>query len=120
MDQQTMVPITIYQGETFAPPAILWIDANRTPVNISGFTAKLMARETVNGANPPVIDARTSNGLIVITGATGSIQIILGPTFTAALPAPFEGVWDLFVYSAAGVATRLVGGTICIKEPVTR
>ena len=119
MNNPCQVPISFYAGETFVPPPISWIDVNGNPVNISGFSATMMARVTTNSLNPPEILASTGNGLITVNGTMGTIQINISSTVTGTL-SPFCGVWDLFVYSPAGVATRLVGGNINILEPVTR
>lgn len=121
MNQPCVIPISFYQGETFAPQPILYLDVNGNPINLTGYSATFSARQTVNSNDPPIILATTGNGLITINGLNGSIQINLGSAFTSILPILYNGVWDLWIYGPALYpVTRLVGGTISILEPVTR
>jgi hypothetical protein len=119
MDNPYSVPIDFYIGETFSPLPITWIDSTCTPVNISGYSATLTARNTVNASNPAILLATTGNSQITVNGTLGQIQIVIGSGVTSTL-SPFQGVWDLWVYSPSGVATRLVGGCINVREAVTR
>jgi hypothetical protein len=118
MNNPCQVPISFYQGENFSPPPINWVDENGDPIDMAGYTAVMMARQTVNNSSV-VLNASTTNGYITISATLGQIQINLPPVYTATLPS-FQGVWDLFVYSGSTIAIRLVGGPINIFEPVTR
>ena len=120
MNDPCQIPISFYQGETYAPPTISWIDVNGNPVDLTGYSAILQARQTVASVNPPVINVSSTSGNIILGDQAGTINIVLGSGLTGVLPAPWCGVWDLFVYSPAGVVTRLIGGSVNIKEPVTR
>lgn len=119
MNKPCQVPISFFQGETFALPPITWLDINGNPINMTSYTAVMMARQTVNNSTV-IIDASTANGYLSISATLGQVQINLPAVYTATLPAPWQGFWDLFVYSPGGVATRLVGGPIYIGEAVTR
>lgn len=120
MNAPCQVPLSFYAGETFSPPAFTWVDINGNPINLTGYTATLTVRQTVNSIDPPVVMATTQNAQIVLGGTSGTIQVVLNASYTTTLPNPFQGVYDIFVYSASGVATRLFGGPISINEPVTR
>ena len=112
-------PIEFLIGETYAPPAFLWqikdnsCPPNITPMNLTGFQATFTAKQSVNSTLPPEVLATTENGMIVINGPLGSIQLILPAWYTATI-IPFEGFWDLWVYSPpySNNATPLFGGTI--------
>lgn len=110
------VPIKIWQGETYNPPPISFVDVNGNPINLTGYTATMSAKQTINSTNF-AFQATTANYL-TINGPLGTITINIPPTVTAPL-APFCGYWDIFIYSPMGYATRLVGGKIEIKESVT-
>ena len=112
------IPISFYGGESFIPPPISYVDVNGAPINLTSYTATMMIRGTVNAVNPPLINANTSNGMISINGPAGQIQINIPALVTSTVAVPFSGVWDLFIYSPLGIATRLVGGTININEAV--
>ena len=120
MNDPCQVPLTFYAGETFIPPAITWLDQNSVPVNLVGYSASLTFRQTITTNDPPFLLATTGNGMIALGGALGTIQVNVSATVTATFAVPFCGVWDLFVYSSTGVATRLVGGNVNIREAVTR
>lgn len=119
------VPIQFYLGETFQPPPVLFqqeVNGVWVSVNLTGYTATFTARNTINSVDPPYILATTQDGYIVINGTAGSIQLTLPSTYTQQLQVPFQGFWDLWVYSPAytPVATRLVGGIINVLQPITR
>lgn len=103
-------------GETFAPPPFLWQVNNCgviSPVNLTGFKAQFTAKCSPNSNLPPEIFATTDNGMLVINGPAGSIQLILPSSITSQL-SPFEGNWDLWVFSEAysSINTKLFGGSI--------
>lgn len=111
------VPIRIYQGETYNPPVISYVDSNGNPINLTGYTAVMSAKQTINSTNF-LFQATTANGQLVINPLLGTIAISIPSNVTAPL-APVSGWWDLFIYSATGLATRLVGGRITIAQSVT-
>jgi len=67
-----------------------------------------------------VININSTTGGIFLGGLNGTITMVISSAITATLPAPWCGVWDLFVYSPSGIVTRLLGGSIEVKQPVTR
>lgn len=124
-DRVAMKPVFVPErieflvGETYAPPPFLWIiktpgcPPTCAPVNLTGYQATFTAKQSVNSELPPDILATTENGMIEINGPLGSIQLILPSWYTAQMQ-PFEGFWDLWVYSPpyTSVATPLFGGVI--------
>ncbi len=46
--------------------------------------------------------------------------MLISATTTAALTAPFSGVYDLELVSAGGVVTRLLQGAATVSPEVTR
>lgn len=109
--------ITINQGATFEL-TITWKDSAGTAINLSGYTARMQVRETYSSTTPIV--SLTNGAGITLGGAAGTIAIVISATTTAALAAPFSGVYDLEIVSAGGVVTRLVQGTATVSAEVTR
>jgi hypothetical protein len=78
----------------------------------------MQVRETYSSTTPIV--SLTNGAGITLGGAAGTIAIVISATTTAALAAPFSGVYDLEIVSAGGVVTRLVQGTATVSAEVTR
>ena len=111
------IPITIYQGETFNPLPISFVDVNGNPINLTGYSAVMSAKVALQDT-AFAFQVTSATSMIVINGAAGTITINIPPSVTAQL-APFTGVWDLFITSPMGYVTRLLGGVISIPESVT-
>jgi hypothetical protein len=62
----------------------------------------------------------TSAAGITLGGAAGTIAIAVSATATAALTAPFSGVYDLELVSGGGEVTRLLEGTATVSPEVSR
>jgi len=116
-----IVNITVDQGATSSWDFIL-TDENTDPINISGYTAHLQVRRDYD-TTATIIDASTTNGKIVITGAQGKIDVELDPDDTKDIRfqgATLEGVYDVEITSGTGVITRVAEGTFTIRREVTR
>ena len=72
--------ITVTVGTTFqlSPQWLI----NNSAVDLTGYTADFQVRQFVDSATT-LVDANTSNGMIVITGATGTINITIPASTTA-------------------------------------
>ena len=108
--------ITIYQGATFSQ-VLTWKDGNDALVNLTGYTARMMARTSVDGATP-FLTLTTENGGIALGGAAGTITLSVNAAGTAALTQ--SGVYDLELVSTSGLVTRLLQGSLFISREVTR
>lgn len=109
--------ILIEQGATFRL-SLVWKDSNGVPVNLTGYSARMQVRRTVN--NPTkLLDFTTSNGAITLGGATGTVTVVGAATLTDDVP-PRSGVYDLELQSADGTVTRLLEGKVTITPEVTR
>jgi hypothetical protein len=106
----------VYRGATFSEQ-IEWKDESGTPVNLTGFTARLHMRETLEAADP-FLTLTTENGGITLGGLAGTIQLLASATQTTAISAT-SGVYDLELVSGANV-TRLLEGLVIISPEVTR
>lgn len=113
----TTQDLTIEQGATF-DDTWTWTDSNGDPVNLTGYTARAQVRSQVTSSST-VVSVTSGNGL-TLGGVAGTIRMQLSAATTAALTAPFSGVWDLEVESSGGVVTRLFSGTVTVTAEVTR
>jgi hypothetical protein len=110
--------IIVEKGATFKM-VLTWNDSNNVPVNLTGYTARMQVRKTVNDS-VKLLDLTTENGAIVLGGALGTITITGLATDTAAIASGIKsGVYDLELVSGA-VVTRLLEGTVEIRDEVTR
>lgn len=109
--------LTINQGATFEL-TITWNDSNGDPINLTGYTARMQVRETYSSSST-IISLTQASG-ITLGGAAGTIAILISATTTAALTAPFSGVYDLELVSGAGVVTRVLQGAAVVTPEVTR
>lgn len=109
--------ITIYQGATFNQ-LFTWRDENNTLINLSGYTARLMAR-TAAGAATAFITLTTENGGVALGGAAGTVTLNMSAAQTAAL-SPVNGVYDLEMVDSGGLVTRLLQGNLFVSAEVTK
>jgi len=109
--------LEIKQGATLSLTAT-WKDSSGAAVNLTGYTARLQVRATYDSSS--TILSLTSAAGITLGGAAGTIAITASATTTAALTAPFSGVYDLELVSGGGEVTRLLEGTATVSPEVSR
>jgi len=108
----------LYRGATFTR-IITWKDKTGTLIDLTGFTARLHMRETVDAATP-FLTLTTENGGIALGGIAGTIALLATATATAAITA-MEGVYDLELIASDGVTImRLIEGMVFVVPEVTR
>ena len=108
--------ILIDQGATYTL-ALSYKDSAGTAINLTGYTAAMQLRKTVGSATASL--SLTSSSGIVITGATGLLNITITATQSRDL-VPDIYVYDLEITSGAGVVTRLIEGNAVVSAEVTR
>lgn len=88
------------------------------PVNLTGFTARMQIRETVESTTV-LHSLTTENGGITLGGAAGTIALTISASDTAAFT--FDtAVYDLEVVSGGGIVTPVASGTVTLTDEVTR
>lgn len=115
--------LVIYQGSVLNEVfTIEDVDANgvATLVNLTGYTARMQAREYYSAATP-FIDLTTENGGISINGSAGTVTLNMSAIATAAITAE-AGVWALEIIPASGVANalRVLEGQVTISKEAVR
>ena len=95
--------LNIKKGADFVFTA-QWKDSNGTPINLTGYTAALTARENWNSSTSLFALTSSPSAGITITAGTGTLTISLTAAQTTALSVA-RGVYDLFLTDNGGVKT---------------
>jgi hypothetical protein len=104
------------QGATFSR-VITWKSSTGTPVDLTGYTAKMQVRVSYTSASA-VLTLSTAAGSIVLGGALGTITIT-----GQASAMTMDGnnyVYDLELTSGGGAVTRLIMGNFTVRAEVTQ
>lgn len=105
------------QGATLSR-VFTWRDSARTPYNITGYTARMQVRSTVESSSV-TLELTTENSRIVLGGATGQVTLTVSAADMAAIT-PGKYVYDLELVSPGGVVSKLVQGNFAVRAEVTR
>lgn len=107
----------IEKGATYRN-TLYWKDSLNVPIDLTGCTAKLQVRDTIDTVIPS-LELSTLNGGIIITSLLGKIDLYVTSDITTLLVGT-GGVYDLEIYLANGDITRLIEGKVSYKAEVTR
>jgi hypothetical protein len=119
--------LTCEQGTTFSrlieieqpdlvndPTGSTYID-----YNLSGYTARMQVRRTVDNPNYLVYLTSENGGLTVIPGIyENQIEMFMSASVTASISQ--SGVYDLEIIDAVGFVSRVLKGTFTLIPEVTR
>jgi hypothetical protein len=105
------------QGSTFSRQ-LTWNDSTGSPVNLTGYTARMDVRSSIDAVGAATLSLTTENGRIVLGGSAGTINLSAEATATQAVEAG-NYVYDLELVSGSTV-TRLVQGSFTLRGEVTR
>ncbi len=108
--------LEIEQGATFTLD-LSAVDGAGAARDLTGYTARMSVKRNVADV-AALLELTTANGRIIITAASGLVQLVLTAAETAAL-AWTRGVYDLELVSAGGDVTRLCQGAVCVTANVT-
>ena len=103
------------QGATFSKTLVWKIDD--VPVNLTGYTARMQAKDKHKSTCAPIINITTSNGGIILGGATGTIDLLVSASDTALIYAK-EYVYDLELVIDDTVY-RVIEGKFIVTPEVT-
>jgi hypothetical protein len=93
-----------------------------SPINLTGFTARMALKVAKNAPDPPIIALTTTNGRIVLGGTAGTIHLHIVASDTSSIPAvPTDSTYyyDLELVNPAGFVERLLEGQVVVTEEVT-
>lgn len=102
------------QGSTFSRTLTYKVDS--TPVDLTGYEARLQVRE-YHYSDDFVISLTDTSG-ITLGGSAGTIDVLVDATTTTEL-VPGDYVYDLELI-ASGNVTRLIEGQFVVTPEVTR
>ncbi len=111
---------TIEQGAKFSRD-FTWKNADRTPVNISGYFFRMMARHKHDDAQP-IINLSTfesPGGISIVDAANGRFRISLSQAQTTALSFN-EAIYDIEAVPPGDEALRILEGKINLSKEVTK
>lgn len=108
--------LTVDEGTDFTLP-LLWKDENGTPVDLTGYSAALQIRYSVNDDGTPLLNLTNGAG-ITLGGVLGTIDIEV--TKAQNNFGQQTLVWDLEMTSPAAKTVRLLRGTWTSKPEVTK
>jgi hypothetical protein len=111
--------ITVDQGATFSL-VVTWKNPNGTPIDLTGYTARMQARAKYDSPNPPLFSLTSTPAAgLVLGGVAGTVTITIDAATTAGL-VPGQYVYDLEVVSSGGIVTRLIEGRCIVSPEVTK
>lgn len=117
MAETAKVNLQINQGATFRH-RFTWKDGKGRAINLTGYTARLQARESIESPDA-VISLNTENGGITLGGTSGVISLYMSDEATALITTK-KLVYDLELEASNGDVVRLVNGSINVSFEVTR
>lgn len=122
--------LTIEQGST-TDLLLEWKDSNGEPVDLSGYTARMQIRPSVDSSTTYLSITNTlsndGTGLnltpesasVVLPRTSGSIGLFISAASSSNLNFA-EGVYDIELQSNGGIVTRLLEGLAKLSKEVTR
>ena len=114
--------ICIFQGATFSQTLFWETGTPSTPVNLTGYSAKMQIRSKPE-SKAVIIELSTTNGRITLGTSgdltTGAINLFISASDTANLSVCENAVYDLELTSGS-VVTRILQGNVIISPEVTR
>jgi hypothetical protein len=107
----------VEKGATYRH-TLYWKDSSNLPINLTGCTARLQVRDSVDSEDVTV-ELNTENSRIIIDELLGKIDLYISDEDTTNLNG-FGGVYDMEVYFLNGDTIRLIEGRMSFKPEVTR
>lgn len=97
---------------------LIWSNKNKKPLNLTGYTALMQIKAVADEGSATLLELSQTNGRIVITPLTGTIDLYISATDVAVIPWT-EAVYDLIVTAPDGTVIRLLQGPITVSHGVT-
>jgi hypothetical protein len=111
------INLTIEQGATFRYK-FAWVDAKKRAINLTGYTARMQIRATVDSV-PILVELTTSNGGLILNEIGGIVSLYISSIQTSALSWT-KGVYDIELVSPNSDVYRMVSGSVTVSKEVTR
>ena len=99
---------------------VTYTDNSGNPVNLTGGSARMQARTSIN-SSVAFLDLDTgSKGGLTLGGSNGVITVFVAGAVTAGYPGPVRAVYDLQFTDINGRVSRVIEGRLNVKKSVTR
>jgi len=105
--------LVINTGATFSQTFTLENSESNFALNLSGYSISAQMRKWSGSSSSTSFDST------IVNVNSGTIRVGLGSTATASLK-PGRYVYDVIISSNSGVVTRVVEGSVLVREGVTR
>lgn len=109
--------ITVDQGATFSETLVWRTKRSRTPIDLTGYTARMKVKGR-NTGSPLLLTLTTENGGILLGGAEGTVVLAISATDTAAIIGGIHS-YDLELIDSESRVTRLLKGSFVVRPEVT-
>ncbi|MGB9693459.1 MAG: hypothetical protein ACPLYF_01295 [Fervidobacterium sp.] len=117
--QPAKIDLTIYQGSTFLKEFQWKVGSPPTPIDLTGYKAKMDIREKISSPSP-IITLSTENGRVILKDPTNGIFTLeISAADTSHLKFK-SAVYDLEFISPTGFVQRLIEGNVYLSPEVTR
>lgn len=107
----------IEKGATYRH-TLYWKDKAKLPIDLTGATARMQIRDSVDSSTV-LLELSSLSNTIIITTLEGKIELYITSQQTAVLVG-YGGVYDLELYLVNGDTVRLIQGDIAFSPEVTR
>lgn len=115
----------IHQGTTFHR-RIQYMDSTGSPIDLTGYGARMQIRQTVD-SNIILVNLTTTIGVdgtgLLINETSGTIDITISAISSSLLSFTGDSVYDLEIYSGSGenqYVSRILQGKARLSREVTR
>jgi hypothetical protein len=105
--------LVVNTGTTFTQTFSLENSDSSSSLNLGGYTVSAQMRKHAGSS------AYTSFTASILNPSAGTIKVGLGTTTTVSLK-PGRYVYDVLITDNSGVITRVVEGSVLVREGVTR
>ena len=106
--------ITIYQGKTLS---FNYVWGGSTPIDVTGFDACLTIKRNFNETET-IASFTVANGRVSIGDTNGVIGFTMSAADCAALPAPFDGVFEIEITTDSSTVHKGLYGDCAIYPEV--
>ena len=113
------IDLTIYQGATFKK-LFQWKTGDPpTPVNLTGYSARMQIREKIKSTSV-ISEFTTENGKIIFTDPKNGLFMITASAEETKRMKYKRGVYDIEFINPSGEVIRLIQGNVEFSPEVTR
>ena len=114
--------MVVEQGVQKLVPIRVWTDKTKTSMrDLTGYVVRMQARRHAE-SDETVVDISSATDAITVSDGTGTENILidLDTALTTALPAPFEGRYNIEIEKPDGEVWKRIKGDFIIDAEIAR